>query len=415
MASVVAGEQPDHELALRLHLEELERAAAERDDLALALALSFQLQDQEKNDGEWEIVARAADAGEAQLVRAVEQQRLDTRELAEALVFDDDESLAQELSLRHMREYVSFEKLPPTPENDRLGRHASRPRGALKTVGGKLPLALARQAPEEGPRLFSAIDEVTAPLGVFVGDTVSCEICLERVSAAGCFSANLRERNFWEPCGHFVCAVCTPGWLKNEIEGSQIHPRCPCFQHCSAYFDKWNCRDVLSQHSDSFKKLSSFHTADAKGLRNGTLMYCPLGCNSAVQAQGSPKDWCKTCEKDYCKACATPWHHGMSCKEYQKLPAHLKTNDDVALLNHAYREVLRPCPRCRHLVEKNPDGCNHIVCRCACHFCYACGAEYQHNKPTAWNAHGKPSCKCELFGGRKQYGSVSDVAEAAGV
>ena len=90
MASVVAGEQPDHELALRLHLEELERAAAERDDLALALALSFQLQDQEKNDGEWEIVARAADAGEAQLVRAVEQQRLDTRELAEALVFDDD-------------------------------------------------------------------------------------------------------------------------------------------------------------------------------------------------------------------------------------------------------------------------------------------------------------------------------------
>ena len=47
-------------------------------------------------------------------------------------------------------------------------------------------------------------------------------------------------------------------------------------------------------------------------------------------------------------------------------------------------------------MEKNPDGCTYIKCRCGAPFCYTCGEEYEHEEQTAENQHGRARCKCGL-------------------
>jgi hypothetical protein len=293
---------------------------------------------------------------------------------------------------------------------------------------------------------------------------------------------------------------------------------------------KRQCEGILGGGSDLFKKLVTFNTPQARGLRDRTLMYCPGGCNTAVPAQDSEKrvsmgietvggvmkvlipknnrrknptrkeyvfttyadnqsnlsfkvfegegshtkdnnllgefvlegipsapqgvskinvcfdidangilivsaedigsgqknniiitndkmrvsNECQTCKKLYCPGCKVPWHDNLTCTEYQNLPPHMKTPNDVAFLNLACQKLFRQCPKCRHLVEKSKDSCNNVVCRCGCRFCYACGSEYAHSNSAAQNEHGQPKCECTLFGEKKAYASVSDVASSSG-
>ena len=60
-------------------------------------------------------------------------------------------------------------------------------------------------------------------------------------------------------------------------------------------------------------------------------------------------------------------------------------------------ELWRRCPACGHCVERQPGGCNFLLCRCKHAFCYACGVSYEHTRRTANNAHGQPGCRCGLF------------------
>ncbi|CAD7958226.1 unnamed protein product [Amoebophrya sp. A120] len=62
-------------------------------------------------------------------------------------------------------------------------------------------------------------------------------------------------------------------------------------------------------------------------------------------------------------------------------PATLQSEDkkklaDAKLLADSALECVAPrCPKCRSLIDQNPDGCRALTCdqpRCGCHFCFLC-------------------------------------------
>jgi len=57
------------------------------------------------------------------------------------------------------------------------------------------------------------------------------------------------------------------------------------------------------------------------------------------------------------------------------------------------------CPNC-HVIARREDGCNHIVCRCGCHFCFGCGVP--HNVLDHLNAPGHAyRCSCTEASGEQ--------------
>ena len=80
---------------------------------------------------------------------------------------------------------------------------------------------------------------------------------------------------------------------------------------------------------------------------------------------------CPECKKWQCLSCKTPWHHKMSCEQYQN--SLQKEKISTGLDNLQLEGKLQACPKCDAKYEKT-YGCDHIKCRnCATHFCYQCG------------------------------------------
>ena len=79
---------------------------------------------------------------------------------------------------------------------------------------------------------------------------------------------------------------------------------------------------------------------------------------------------CSQCSYLWCFPCSSPWHEGISCKQYIK--------GDRLLYDWA-RQVCQGqvnaqrCPKCKVLIQKS-SGCDHMHCiRCKTDFCYRCG------------------------------------------
>jgi len=127
----------------------------------------------------------------------------------------------------------------------------------------------------------------------------------------------------------------------------------------------------------------------ARFLASLNLIYCPhRGCDETFDADDvapAPSGvshaptlvQCPRCRGSLCRACKSIWHENLTCQAYQALPATERDPDDVAFANLARQERWRRCPKCSAMVELK-FGCNHITCVCRHHFCYQCGADFEH-------------------------------------
>ncbi|KAJ7136091.1 hypothetical protein C8R44DRAFT_393126 [Mycena epipterygia] len=135
----------------------------------------------------------------------------------------------------------------------------------------------------------------------------------------------------------------------------------------------------------------------ARFLSTLNLIYCPhKGCDETFDADDiapAPSGvehaetlvQCPRCRGSLCKACKCVWHDKLTCEMYQALPMTERAPEDVAFANLAKQEKWRRCPKCSAMVELK-FGCNHITCVCKHHFCYTCGADFEHKS-------GKYRCK----------------------
>ncbi|KAJ7770584.1 hypothetical protein B0H16DRAFT_217558 [Mycena metata] len=128
----------------------------------------------------------------------------------------------------------------------------------------------------------------------------------------------------------------------------------------------------------------------ARFLSTLNLLYCPhKGCNEPFDVDDvapAPSGvehadtlvQCPRCRGSLCKACKCVWHADLTCEMYQALPMDERAPEDVAFANLAKLEKWRRCPKCSAMVELK-FGCNHITCVCKHHFCYICGADFEHS------------------------------------
>jgi hypothetical protein len=144
-------------------------------------------------------------------------------------------------------------------------------------------------------------------------------------------------------------------------------------------------------------------------------MRCPNEhCNFAFQWSSTADSvpfLCMLCGKNYCLNCKVsggegkvgPGHHPLSCsQQQQKLEqdAEAKRLYDVWRVENSraqelYEQAVREngwkrCPSCLTAIDRN-EGCDHMTCKCGCHFCYVCG-KYDSSNPKSGRGHCGSRC-----------------------
>lgn len=80
---------------------------------------------------------------------------------------------------------------------------------------------------------------------------------------------------------------------------------------------------------------------------------------------------CERCKFNWCFKCHSPWHEGLTCKQFMKGDTLLKSwakNIDFNGQVNAQK-----CPKCKIYIQRT-SGCDHMLCtKCKTDFCYKCG------------------------------------------
>jgi len=207
----------------------------------------------------------------------------------------------------------------------------------------------------------------------------NCQICLEDK----CF---LRQLG---PCGHMFCTVCITKYLATKLTEKDVPAKCPemaCNKH------------IRPEAAARFLSRADFETYEqlTKEAEMKNKVYCPFpecACAHDLEQHEGPRVLCCKCNRHFCGTCKVPWHAGQTCAEFRAYSAPI----DKTVLQLGKTLQWKQCPQCKHMISKSKDSCNHMVCRCKCTFCFACGARYMNRVPQPDNVHGKASCKCPLF------------------
>ncbi|KAK3390954.1 hypothetical protein B0H63DRAFT_127913 [Podospora didyma] len=174
-------------------------------------------------------------------------------------------------------------------------------------------------------------------------------------------------------CGHRMCHSCLRRNFDLSLADPQQHmpPRC-CNQpipieHVDRLFDRdfkrvWN------------KKYTEYTTRNR--------IYCPSHqCGAWIRPEeihrtedGRKYAKCSLCKTKTCCSCKGRWHSSRQCP---------RDDDTKQFLEHAKREGMQRCYRCKHVVELK-EGCNHMTCRCGAQFCMICGLKWK-------------TCECSFF------------------
>ncbi|XP_010624069.1 probable E3 ubiquitin-protein ligase RNF217 isoform X1 [Fukomys damarensis] len=92
------------------------------------------------------------------------------------------------------------------------------------------------------------------------------------------------------------------------------------------------------------------------------------------RSESKYKIQCPTCQFVWCFKCHSPWHEGVSCKEYKKGDKLLR--HWASEIEHGQRNAQK-CPKCKIHIQKT-EGCDHMTCsQCNTNFCYRCGERYR--------------------------------------
>eukprot|EP00898_Chlorokybus_atmophyticus_P000827 jgi/Chlat1/1745/Chrsp13S02171 len=340
-------------LALELQLQELHAQRQLEQDAALALCLQLQPDDA---DPPYDCESAAEDAGAKDVTSSgcSVAPTLQLSECNEALSLLDEQIQA----LSQVQQAIKDSELFPSMS------------------GGFMAILIPDQYRLEAKKLETC--HPSLPLDIAA--VPKCSTSARASSAGG--------------CKHNICSMCVAEYIRIELDEHKYpitcaHPGC-----------KWafGLEDVNKVIRHDAKRLALVQRlAVEAGMKN--RVYCPHAQCEAVMDIPNPKSKtdCFNCHRPFCATCQTAWHAGYSCEEYQALPDHSRTAEDLQVLRLAQQKLWRRCPNCKHMVERNLDGCNFMMCRCKSAFCYQCGVAYINLDANANNQHGRPGCQCGLF------------------
>lgn len=79
-----------------------------------------------------------------------------------------------------------------------------------------------------------------------------------------------------------------------------------------------------------------------------------------------------------CSRCRV-YHPSITCAQYQSLPPHERSKEDLEFYDVAKRSHYSRCPKCTRFVDLM-SGCNHVQCKCGNAF------DYYHSRFTGLQA-----------------------------
>lgn len=214
------------------------------------------------------------------------------------------------------------------------------------------------------------------PVRTTVRVTVSpfaCGICLEPKPGVDQFAP--------AECGHAFCKACMRKHLiviaTSKRQFPITCPACRGAREQRALLDPQTC---LKELAGTGKPYEAFERLLLEEQFVKRLCYCANKACSVpfdfLEIQNFPgphatqhKVSCPLCGTDTCVKCKVEWHEGRSCSQFRA-----ETNSDGLLRKLAKKKKWKACPKCHALIERN-QGCNDMVCRCGCSFCYGCGKD----------------------------------------
>lgn len=235
--------------------------------------------------------------------------------------------------------------------------------------------------------------------------------------------ARMKKRGIeLKPCLHVFCGACLAEYIYRHLNipfdpaayGTQLRPATARTTAARIEFPM-GCPECQVKPGEKLVEISD-QTAQlvlgegnmeewkqAQFLSTLDIMYCPYrGCGEAFDANDVVPTisdskhrtsivQCPRCRRSLCKDCKVVWHERLTCTQFQALPAHERAPEDLELMELARKQKWRRCPKCRAMVELK-FGCNHVTCTCKHHFCYTCGADFQH-KNGKYRCTGGRGCK----------------------
>ncbi|KAL5581188.1 hypothetical protein UlMin_013630 [Ulmus minor] len=244
----------------------------------------------------------------------------------------------------------------------------------------KYAFKLAREA---------VVSQITWPAESSKGKNLkeTCVICFEDADVAQMFSI--------DGCLHRYCFSCMKLHVEAELNNGRL-AKCP-YEGCNSEVAIESCAKFLPPNLVEVMSQRMKESAVPVTQK----IYCPDPRCSALMsktevleytkiyflgAENSGARKCINCQKFFCINCKVPWHYDMTCYDHKRAYPHPRGEDQM-LKSLATRKLWRQCAKCNHMVEL-ADGCYHITCRCGYEFCYTCGAEWKHKRPT---------CKCPIW------------------
>nr|XP_010963809.2 E3 ubiquitin-protein ligase RNF217 [Camelus bactrianus] len=285
--------------------------------------------------------------------------------------------------------------LPEVPSAERLSLPASPPRAPPVTNPPSTPSSFPSPAlslpsdplsPDGGsielefylaPEPFSVPSLLGSPpysgLGG-VGDpyaplmVLMCRVCLEDkpIKPLPC-------------CKKAVCEECLRVYLSSQVQLGQVEIKCPITE-CFEFLEETTVIYNLT-HEDSIKykyflelgRIDS-STKPCPQCKHFTTFKKKGHIPTPSRSESKYKIQCPTCQFVWCFKCHSPWHEGVSCKEYKKGDKLLR--HWASEIEHGQRNAQK-CPKCKIHIQRT-EGCDHMTCsQCNTNFCYRCGERYR--------------------------------------
>lgn len=217
-----------------------------------------------------------------------------------------------------------------------------------------------------------------------------CPCCYDEIKGEGILLHKTRRQT------HRLCLECGSDYLNGIINNANSSLRrnnrvdvtkfsCPGTPHgalrnqCNKQID---LRNINIQDSTSKLYTDIFRVVYAS--ENLSVFLCPNeDCGELIEVNPRDRNMrtvCVSCQYVWCRGCQLrPYHEDMSCLEYEIKEG--KTETGRMLKEKQDAGIVKKCPNCNVIIEKN-GGCNKIICStCRMKWCWVCNAtniDYSH-------------------------------------